>query len=66
VESIDQAKEHVRPTIPPQQTIDQVPTSVDDLTRQPHEGVQKRFELHPQHAMPFLPLLLVKRTVHEV
>jgi hypothetical protein len=36
---------------------------VDDLTRQPHEGVQERFEFHPEHAMFFWPLLLTALAV---
>jgi hypothetical protein len=47
VEPVDEAEEHAGPRIPAQQAIDDTPTATNDLTWQPHEGVQERFEFHP-------------------
>ena len=60
---IDQAEEHAQPGIPTQQAIYQPPTRLHNLARQPHHRVQERFELHPQHTLLLVPLLLTAGTI---
>src|SRR5215471_21208591 len=44
-----QAEEDRLIGIPPQQAIDQLATSTENLARQTHKGIHERLELQPQH-----------------